>query len=84
MNVLFTKYYSGDQIEMRWAGHVARIRNRRSAYYRVMVGKSEGRRPIGRPRCIWEDNIKMDRQEMGWGAWTGLIRLRIGTGCGLL
>jgi len=83
MIVLFTKYYSGDQIEMRWAGHVARMGERRDAH-RVMVGKPEGRRPIGRPTCIWEDNIKMDRQEMGWGTWTGLIWLRIGTGGGLL
>jgi len=70
MIILFTKYYSGDQIEMRWAGHVARMGERRSAY-RVMVEKPEGRRTIGRSRCIWEDNIKIDRQEMGWGAWTG-------------
>jgi len=49
-----------------------------------MVRKPEGRRPIGRHRCIWEDNIKMDCQEMGWEAWTGLIWLRIGTGGGLL
>jgi hypothetical protein len=49
-----------------------------------MVRKSEGRRPIGRPRCIWEDNIKIDYQEMVWGAWTGLIWLRIGTGGRLL
>jgi len=66
MIVLFTKYHSGDQIEMKWVEHVARMGKRRSAY-RVMVGKPEGRRPTGRPRCIWEDNIKMDRQEMGWG-----------------
>jgi hypothetical protein len=43
-----------------------------------------GRRPLGRPRRRWEDNIKMDLQEVGWGAWAGLIRLRIGKGGGLL
>jgi hypothetical protein len=50
------------------------------------VGKPEERRPLGRPRCRWEDNIKMDLPEAGWGeeAWTRLIWLRIGTGCGLL
>jgi hypothetical protein len=49
------------------------------------VGKPEGRRPLGRPRRRWEDNIKMDLQEVGWwGAWTGSIWLRIGTGGGLL
>jgi hypothetical protein len=52
--------------------------------YRVLVGRPEGRRPLGRPRRRWEDNIKMDLQEVEWGAWTGLIWLRIGTGGGLL
>jgi hypothetical protein len=52
--------------------------------YRVLVGRPEGRRPLGRPRCRWKDNIKMYLQEVGWGAWTGLIWLRIGTGGGLL
>jgi hypothetical protein len=52
--------------------------------YRVLVGRPEGRRPLGRPRRRWEDNIKMDLQEVGWRAWTGLIWLRIGTGGGLL
>jgi hypothetical protein len=39
----------------------------------------EGRRRLGRPRLRWEDNIKMDLQKVGWGAWTGLIWFRIGT-----
>jgi hypothetical protein len=52
--------------------------------YRILVGRSEGRRPLGRLRRRWEDNIKMDLQEVGWGAWTGLIWLKIGTGGGLL
>jgi hypothetical protein len=52
--------------------------------YRVLVGRPEGMRPLKRPRRRWEDNIKMDLQEVGWGAWTGLIWLRIGTGGGLL
>jgi hypothetical protein len=52
--------------------------------YRVLVGRPEGRRPLGRPRRRWEDNIKMVLQEVGWGAWTGLIWLRIGTGGRLL
>ena len=47
---------------------------------RVLVGKPEGKRPLGRPMRQWEDNIKMDIQKVGWGAWTGLIWLRIGTG----
>jgi hypothetical protein len=52
--------------------------------YRILVGRPEGRRPLGRPRSRWEYNIKMDLQEVGWEAWTGLIWLRIGTGGGLL
>jgi hypothetical protein len=68
---------------LRWAGHVARIGERRSAY-RASVRKPEGRRPLERPRLKLEDNIKMDLREVGWGAWTGLIWLRIGTGGGLL
>jgi len=51
---------------MRWAGHVARMGQDRGVQ-RVLVGKPEGKRPLGRPRRRWEDNIKMDLQEVGWG-----------------
>jgi hypothetical protein len=51
---------------MRWVGHVARMGEKRGAY-RILVGRPEGRRPLGRPRCRWEDNIKMDLQDVGWG-----------------
>jgi len=51
---------------MRWAGHVARIGERRGVY-RVLVRKPEGKRPLGRHRHRWEDNIKMDLQEVGCG-----------------
>ena len=51
---------------MRWAGHVARMDGERGVY-RVLVGKPEGRRPLGRPRCRWVDNIKKDLQEVGCG-----------------
>jgi hypothetical protein len=51
---------------MRCVGHVACMGERRGAY-RVLVGKPEGQRPVGRPRCRWEDNIKMDLQEVGCG-----------------
>jgi hypothetical protein len=47
---------------MRWAGHVARIEEKRNAY-RILVGKPEG---LGRPRYRWADNIKMDLREIGW------------------
>jgi hypothetical protein len=53
---------------MRWAGHVERMGEDRSVY-RVLVGKPEGKRPLGRPKRRWEDNIKMDLQEVGWGSW---------------
>ena len=51
---------------MRWAGHVARMGKGRGVH-RVLVGKPEGKKPLGRPRRRWEDNIKMDLQEVGGG-----------------
>jgi len=64
---------------MRWAGHVARMGEEREAY-RVLVGKPEGKRPLGRPRHRWVDNIRMDLQEVGCGYmdWTGLAQDRDG------
>jgi len=50
----------------RWAGHVARMGEDRGVH-RVLVGKPEGKRPLGRPRRRWEDDIKMDLQEVGRG-----------------
>jgi len=52
---------------MRWAGHVARMGESRGVY-RVLVGKPEGKRLLGRPRCRWEVNIKMDLHEVGYGS----------------
>jgi hypothetical protein len=49
---------------MRWAGHVACMGEKRNAY-RILVGKPEGRRPLGRPRRRWVDNIKVDLREIG-------------------
>ena len=49
---------------LRWAGHVARMEQSRNAY-RVLVGKPEGKKPLGRPWRRWEDNIKMDLREVG-------------------
>jgi hypothetical protein len=51
---------------MRWAGHVVRTGEERDEF-RMLVGRPEGRRPLGRPRRRWEDNIKMDLQEVGLG-----------------
>jgi hypothetical protein len=50
---------------MRWEGHVARMWEKRNAY-RLLVGKPEGKRPLGRPRRRWVDNIRMDLGEVGW------------------
>ena len=55
---------------MRWEGHVTRMGERRGVY-RVLVGKPEEKKPLGRPRLRWEDSIKMDLQVVGCGAWTG-------------
>ena len=62
---------------MRWAGHVARMGEERRVY-RVLVGKREGKRPLGRPRRRWVDNIRMDLQEVGYGYmdWIGLAQDR--------
>jgi hypothetical protein len=64
---------------MRWAGHVARVREKRNAY-RLLVGK----RPLGRPRRRWVNNIRLDFGEVGWGDvdWIGLAQ--VGTGGELL
>jgi hypothetical protein len=62
---------------MRWAEHVARKVERRGVY-RILVGKPEGRRKLGRPRCRWEDNIKMALEEVGCGGmdWIDLAEDR--------
>jgi hypothetical protein len=62
---------------MRWAGHVARMGEKMNAY-RLLVGKPEERRPLGRPRRRWLDNIRMDFEEVGWGGvdWIGLAQDR--------
>jgi hypothetical protein len=71
------------QRRMRWVGHVARMGEKTGAY-RILVGRPEGRQPLGRPRQRLEDNIEMDLEEVGWGTWTRLIWLRMGTGGGFL
>jgi hypothetical protein len=62
---------------MRWAGHVARMGKERNVY-RVLVGKSEGKSPLERPRRSWEGGIKMDLIEIGWGdvEWINLVQDR--------
>jgi hypothetical protein len=51
--------------KIRWAGHVARRRKKRNAY-RILVGKPVGKRPLGRPRRMWVDNMKTDIREIEW------------------
>jgi hypothetical protein len=62
---------------MRWAGHVALMGEKRNAY-RILVGMPEGKRPLGRPRCRWVDNIKMGLREIGWDGmyWIDLVQNR--------
>jgi hypothetical protein len=62
---------------MRWAGHVARIGAKRNAY-RILAGNPEGKRPLGGPRRRWEDNIRLDLREIGWGGmdWIDLAQDR--------
>jgi hypothetical protein len=60
---------------IRWAGHIVRMGKERGVCM-VLVGKPEGKRPLGRPRRRWEDNIRMDLQEVGYGGmnWVGLAQ----------
>jgi len=62
---------------MRWAGHVARMGEEREVY-RALLGKPERKKSMGRPRCRWVDNIRMDLQELGCGYmdWIGLAQDR--------
>jgi hypothetical protein len=62
---------------IRWVGNVARMGEKRIVY-RLLVGKPEGRRPLGRPRRRWVDNIRMNLVEVGWGDvdWIGLAQDR--------
>jgi hypothetical protein len=68
---------------MRWAGHVARMEEGRGVY-RVLVGRSEGKRPQRKPRGRWEDNIKMDLRKIGIDGGTGFSWLRIWSSGGFL
>jgi hypothetical protein len=63
---------------MRWAGHVAGMGEERRGMYRFLMGKPEGKRPLGSPMRRWEDGIKMDLREIGWGSvdWIQLAQDR--------
>ena len=66
VNILGGSVHTVKSRRMRWAGHVARMGEDRGVH-RVLVGTPKGKSPLGRPRCRWEDNIKMDLQEVGGG-----------------
>jgi hypothetical protein len=65
-------------------GRACSMYGEKTGVYRILVGKPEGRRPLGRPTHRWEDNIKINLTEVGWRAWTGSIWFRTGTGGGRL
>jgi hypothetical protein len=69
--------------KMRWAGHVARMGKVRGAY-NILVGRPEGRRPLGRPRLDGRTTLRWILGKQGLGMWIGFIGLRIGTGGRLL
>ena len=82
LNVLFSSPNTVRVIKsrrMRWAGHVMCMGERRGVY-RVLVGKPEGKRRLGKPRHTWEDNIRMIFVKWDVGVWTGSSWLRIGIG----
>jgi hypothetical protein len=64
---------------IKWVGYIARMGDMRNVY-KILVGKAEGKRPLGRPSRRWEENIRMDLGKV----WTGCMWLRIGTSGGLL
>ena len=65
--MLLTKCHSGDQLKKNEMGGACSTYGERRGAYRVLVGKPTGKRPLERPRSRWEDNIKMDLQEVEWG-----------------
>ena len=77
MTTFYNSLILKTQYTVRWAGHVARMGEERGAY-RVLVGKPEGKRPLGRPRRRWMDNISMYLQELGcvYVDWIGLAQDR--------
>ena len=85
MICILTKHHTGSKIKKNEMDGACSMYGGQECACRVLVGKPEGKRPLGKLRHRRKDNIKMDLQEVGWGdAWTGLIWLRTGIGGGLL
>jgi hypothetical protein len=80
---LATKHFFNFYFHGLSAGYVAHMGQGRNVY-RVSVGEPEGKTPLERQRRRWEDGIKMDLREIGWGVWNGFTWLRIGIAGGLL
>jgi hypothetical protein len=78
MICIVVQYCAGDKIEKNEVGGTCSADGKERGLYRVLVGKPEGKRPLGRPRRRWDDNIKMDFQEVGCGGidWIGLAQDR--------
>ena len=75
--------FGSKSTRIRRVGHVENMGERRGVY-RVLVGRSDGKRPLGRPSRIWEDNTEINIHKVGSGTWNGLIWLRTGIGGVLL
>jgi len=69
----------GDQIEKIEMSRTCSTCRRERSFIQGFGGKYEAKRPLGRPRCRWKCDIKMDIQEIGWRVWTGIFWLRVGT-----
>jgi hypothetical protein len=76
--VLISKYYYADQIKENEVGGACGTHGRGENVYGVLMGKPEGKRPLGRPRRGWDDGIRMDLREIGWGSvdWIQLAQDR--------
>jgi len=74
------KYYSGDQIENYGMGGACGTHGGRRGAYRVLLGRPDGKKPLGNCAQKCEDNIKINIEEVGWATWNRLIRLRVRIG----
>ena len=83
-SVFLAKCHSGDQVKKTETGRACSTNTASRGPCRVLVGKPEGRRPLGKPKHRWEDNIKWISEKWSRKTWTGSIWFRIGTVCSLV